>query len=122
MLACAVIFAFQTAEVALALAQPKVNMLGGINVSSIRYGESTSLVVMRSVLGNEVIGHLEPMGCFGILTVSVASPSGPAVAAVWLVLALSGRWSPEKSWIDRLGRILGATWLLISLLAAFPVT
>jgi hypothetical protein len=69
-----------------------------------------------------LIGHIEPLGCFGVLTVSFASPCGPAVAAVWLVLAMSGRWRPEKSWIDRLARLLGATWIGISALAMFPVT
>jgi hypothetical protein len=36
---------------------------------------------------------------------------GPAVAVAWMVLALSGRWCPEASWIDRLGRALGITWI-----------
>jgi hypothetical protein len=122
LLVCAVIFAFQIVEVAITLSLPKVDMLGGTRVSPIRFGESISLVVMKSTLGNGVIGHLEPIGCFGILTVSLASPCGPAVAAVWLVLALSGRWRPERSWIDRPGRLLGATWILISVLATFPVS
>jgi hypothetical protein len=122
MLTCAVIFAFQTAEGAISLALPKVNILGGTRVSPIRFGEAVSLVVMRSSLGNDLIGHVEPIGCFGVLTVSFASPCGPAVTAVWLVLALSGRWRPERSWIDGLGRLLGAIWILISILASFPVS
>ena len=122
MLACVVIFAFQTAETAISLSLPKTQMLGGTMVSPLRFGERVSLVVMRSTLGNDLVGHIEPLGCFGVLTVSFASPCGPAVAAVWTVLALSGRWRPEGSWIDRLGRLLGATWILISLLAAYPIT
>lgn len=38
-------------------------------------------------------------------------PVGPAVAAAWLALVLSGRWRPERGWIDRLGRGLGALWI-----------
>jgi hypothetical protein len=121
LIACSVIFVAQTAEVVASLAWPKVNLLGGTQVSAIRLGESLSLVVMQSRLRNGLVGHIEPMGCFGILTISFASPCGPAVAAVWLVLALSGRWRPEGSWIDRSGRLLGATWILISLLAAIPI-
>jgi hypothetical protein len=34
-----------------------------------------------------------------------------AVIGAWTALAISGRWSPERSWIDRLGRILGVFWL-----------
>ncbi len=33
------------------------------------------------------------------------------VAGAWLVLALGGLWRPEPSWIDRLGRFLGGSWL-----------
>jgi hypothetical protein len=37
---------------------------------------------------------------------------GPAVAVVWIVLAFCGRWRPERSWIDRFGRLLGFAWIL----------
>jgi len=35
-----------------------------------------------------------------------------AVTAVWLVTAMAGCWRPEKSWIDRTGRVFGVFWLL----------
>ncbi len=38
---------------------------------------------------------------------------GIFVLAAWLSLALSGRRRPERSWIDRLGRIVGIGWILI---------
>jgi hypothetical protein len=34
-----------------------------------------------------------------------------AVAGAWLLLALTGRWRAEKSWVDRLGRVLGTVWV-----------
>ena len=40
---------------------------------------------------------------------------GPAVASAWAVLALSGRWKAEASWIDRAGRVVGALWILVYL-------
>src|SRR5262249_20666667 len=40
---------------------------------------------------------------------------GIAVAGAWLALAASGRWRPEPTWIDRLGRALGLTWIAVSL-------
>ena len=40
-----------------------------------------------------------------------SAPCGFTVAAIWLLLGLSGRWRPEKSWIDRLGRLLGVVWI-----------
>jgi hypothetical protein len=44
---------------------------------------------------------------------------GFAVLGGWAVLVLSGRWRPEPSWIDRAGRIIGATWIGAVVLARF---
>jgi hypothetical protein len=43
---------------------------------------------------------------------------GAAVLLVWLVTWASGRCRPEPSWVDRFGRVLGALWVCMSLLAA----
>jgi hypothetical protein len=40
-----------------------------------------------------------------------AGASGLSVAASWSALVLSGRWRPEASWLDRLGRLLGIYWV-----------
>jgi hypothetical protein len=45
--------------------------------------------------------------------------AGCAVGAVWLVLWLGGRWRAERSWIDRLGRGLGAYWISMVPLVIF---
>lgn len=36
-----------------------------------------------------------------------------AVAGAWLLMALGGWWRPDRHWIDRLGRALGAAWLVV---------
>jgi hypothetical protein len=36
---------------------------------------------------------------------------GVAVASSWLLLLATGRWRPERSWIDRVGRVLGWFWI-----------
>jgi len=46
-----------------------------------------------------------------LFTVSAAA----AVLASWTLLAVGGRWRPERSWMDRLGRALGVFWLLSGL-------
>jgi hypothetical protein len=38
-----------------------------------------------------------------------------AVAGAWLTLLLAGWWRPERTWIDRFGRAVGAGWIAISL-------
>jgi hypothetical protein len=42
-----------------------------------------------------------------------------AVAGAWLALVLSGRWRPERDWLDRAGMALGVCWILSPFLAAF---
>lgn len=43
--------------------------------------------------------------------------NGPTVAGAWILLAMSGRWKSEASWIDRMGRLLGLGWVLSLVLA-----
>jgi hypothetical protein len=39
-------------------------------------------------------------------------PFGSMIISAWFVLALSGRWRPEPSWIDRSGRVLAIAWIV----------
>ncbi len=41
--------------------------------------------------------------------------AGLAVAAVWVVQYLSGRWRKSVDWIDWLGRVVGGCWIWIGL-------
>jgi hypothetical protein len=47
-----------------------------------------------------------------------------AVLATWLTLNLVGRWEPEPTWDDRLGRFVGVLWVIlylgVQLLALLP--
>jgi hypothetical protein len=36
---------------------------------------------------------------------------GCHVIGAWAVLAFCGRWKPEPCWLDRLGRVLGFSWI-----------
>jgi hypothetical protein len=48
--------------------------------------------------------------------------AGYAVALTWLSLFVSNRWSADRGWLDRLGRILGSCWIAqgsLSVLAAW---
>jgi hypothetical protein len=38
---------------------------------------------------------------------------GLAVACCWATMLLSRVWWPEPTWLDRLGRLLGACWLVL---------
>lgn len=41
--------------------------------------------------------------------------AGPMIGGAWIALALSGRWRPGPTWTDRLGCVLGISWICISL-------
>jgi hypothetical protein len=53
--------------------------------------------------------------------VLLAHHAGWAVAVAWLTLALGGRWRPERSWVDRCGRVLGCVWIMIGPLASLLI-
>jgi hypothetical protein len=42
---------------------------------------------------------------------------GGTVALAWTCLALSRRWEAEPSWVDSMGRLLGATAIAVGALA-----
>jgi hypothetical protein len=46
---------------------------------------------------------------FGVRLPAIIVPG--AVALAWLALVLTRAWRPERSWIDRAGRIMGLVWL-----------
>ena len=37
--------------------------------------------------------------------------ASPLIIGAWVTLALVGRWRPQPTWTDRLGRGIGACWL-----------
>ena len=79
---------------------------------------STFIVLVLGVMpiaGSMVVMKWRDWGENLALLVQLAV--GPAVAAAWMVQALAGRWRPERSWVDRLGRVLGAYWIAAEVVA-----
>jgi hypothetical protein len=52
---------------------------------------------------------------FPIVTAPVV---GVGVLMAWLVLVANRRWLPERDWVDRGGRILGAYWIALAVFTA----
>jgi hypothetical protein len=44
---------------------------------------------------------------------TTAFGASSAVAVAWLLLVASDRWRPQRHWLDRAGRLLGAFWIAI---------
>ncbi len=53
--------------------------------------------------------------------VLLAHHTGWAVAVSWFTLVLIGRWRPEPSWVDRWGRALGCTWIIVGPIASLLI-
>ena len=51
------------------------------------------------------------------LLVDYAQHVGFAVMGGCVVLMVSGRWRSEPGWVDRMGRLLGITWIAVAVLA-----
>jgi hypothetical protein len=79
---------------------------------------ATSVAIVLAFLPFELL----PLG-FARQVMEITAPvvitaAGPLA---WVSLIATRRWDPEPSWIDRLGRILGALWM-VTLPASFIVT
>jgi hypothetical protein len=76
-------------------------------------GLGETLAVMRLVHGRVTSPPFA--WCFHFVVEELFAYLGLAVSAAWLGQALSGRWRPVPDWIDRLGRLLGAYWIVVGL-------
>jgi hypothetical protein len=65
-------------------------------------------------------GWIGSVGVLGIFTTEILIRStyaaSYAILATWALLALSRRGRPERSWVDRTGRVLGVAWVLTAFL------
>jgi hypothetical protein len=64
------------------------------------------------------IGH--PGGVLsGILIIHECERVGFAVGGAWLVLMVGTLWKSEMNWIDRAGRVLGFSWIAVTIFFNF---
>jgi hypothetical protein len=72
----------------------------------------------RGTLGRVAVrGDLSnPLGDYFDLSLIQA---GPMIAGAWIALRLTGRLHRERGWIDGLGTLVGALWVLIAMLFEF---
>lgn len=45
--------------------------------------------------------------------------AGAAVLWCWVTMALCGRRAPEPTWLDRLGRLIGAAWVAVAMIHGY---
>jgi hypothetical protein len=64
---------------------------------------------------------LDLIGYHATASLPVTQLGGWAVAASWIALGIGGRWGPEASWVDRLGRGLGVFWIGAGLVVSDPL-
>jgi hypothetical protein len=89
-------------------------------IACIGVGVATGVGILQELLSCSVILLRRPgddlwrLASHSFTQFTYRAPQAAFIAVVttWAVLALSGHWKPEKSWIDRLGRILGAYWVV----------
>jgi hypothetical protein len=71
------------------------------------------LLVFPMLVADAALDFASPLSPWEHLTFDWenANAVGLTVAVGWIVSWLSGRWRPEPSWIDRMGRIFGVYWI-----------
>jgi hypothetical protein len=129
MLACTLLFVVKGIEVAAAFCRRDINEIAG-QAARVRVSDTSYLLHVSpppSLLwggaaptSNGVLWSFDA-GCWGIQMAAFAAPCGWTVAAIWLLLGASGRWRPEGSWIDRLGRLLGVVWIAAAIAVSVPL-
>ena len=89
----------------IAMAIEMIHMLAVLTLIVTQAGTPRPLVM------REVISEL-----FLVIGMPGVATSGLAVTIAWVTLAVSGRWQPEASWIDRVGRLMGCGWIGLMIL------
>jgi hypothetical protein len=74
----------------------------------VQYGAGT---YRRTGGGHGVIHSIVHNPFTGALLVAFGDRVSFAVAGAWLSLLAAGRWRPERTWIDRLGRAMAWLWI-----------
>jgi len=79
----------------------------------IRLINCLSVVFVTSLHYNKLLAYGWMVKLFQGLDELKLFPSevGCAIVAAWSIQAIGGRWRPEPTWCDRLGRILGLYWI-----------
>jgi hypothetical protein len=49
-----------------------------------------------------------------ILSLSSPTLVGPCVTTSWALLLLIAGWRPQPNWLDRLGRVFGVSWMVLT--------
>jgi hypothetical protein len=94
--------------------------------ATIAFGVAALFMMIQSLTIGVISGwnlNLESLDEKSSLALSllVAAPSYPgfAVLVSWLSLLVGRRWHAQRSWIDRLGRLLGVYWVAVSFVYSF---
>jgi hypothetical protein len=82
-------------------------------------GFQAALVVSVSFM-IQILGAALQSGAAKMSLLAVGAPvhhMGLSIAIVWVLLALCRSWRSDRSWIDRYGRAMGWTWVVLYFVA-----
>lgn len=110
-------FVWSLAALALSLRSPRPRLTRLMRqpgfVASCSVAVVGLLLVLPVLVADAALDFASPLTPWGHVTFDweTANAAGLAVAAGWVVSWLAGRWRPEPSWTDRMGRALGVYWV-----------
>ncbi|HEY2158001.1 MAG TPA: hypothetical protein VGH33_20400 [Isosphaeraceae bacterium] len=106
---------FAPPGVAACLVAAVVLMLEATYTASLSVPSFFKIPLPTTAAGRAADGRWRQM-TYWTIHAAVENSVGFAVAAWWVTLALSRRWRPERSWIDRAGLVVGVLWIILVLL------
>jgi hypothetical protein len=80
----------------------------------------TAVALQEGIVWDQDIAAFLYDGMIELSIPGIGSP-GIAVTVAWVTLAVTGRWQPEPSWIDRAGRLMGLGWIGLMMLRPWVV-
>lgn len=71
------------------------------------------VLVIGAVAGSAALEPHQEVLAIGSLVGALLA--GIAIFWSWITLALCRRWQPQPTWLDRAGRLIGMTWMLLAM-------
>jgi hypothetical protein len=87
-----------------------------LSLAAVSAASWTVLVHGSSLSVRHGFGSEDHLALWSIVVFALLPNAGYMVLGSWMTLAISGHWAPTRSWLDRIGCVLGASLVMLLVL------